>query len=78
MSDNQGEFSKSCHFQMMVYILCVDRSSGVEERKERDSAMSGERETPKGISGNCSYVGFYFCCCLFVSLFLFFKHPDNN
>lgn len=31
MSDNQGEFSKSCHFQMMVYILCVDASSGVEE-----------------------------------------------
>lgn len=24
MSDNQGEFSKSCHFQMMVYILCGD------------------------------------------------------
>lgn len=73
MSDNQGEFSKSCHFQMMVYILCVDRSSGVEERKERASAMSGERETPKGISGNCSLSIF--------GLFhysYFFKHPDNT
>lgn len=56
---------------MMVYILCVDGSTGGEERKERALVMSGERETPKGISENCSHV-------VFVSLFLFFKHLDNN
>lgn len=59
MSDNQGEFSKSCHFQMMVYILCVDGSSGVEEPglvRQRASAMRSERETPNGHRGYCRQV----------------------
>ena len=41
---------------MMVYILCVDGSSGAEELhlvRERASAMRSERETPNGCRGNC-------------------------
>lgn len=58
---------------MMVYILCVDRSSGIEERKENASAMSGERETPKGSSVNYSYAG-GFCFIILI----FSKHPNSN
>lgn len=39
---------------MMVYILCVDGSSGSELERERASAMRSERETPNGHKGNCS------------------------
>ncbi len=41
---------------MMVYILCVDGSSGAEKLhlvRERASAMQSERETPNGHRGNC-------------------------
>lgn len=52
---------------MMVYILCVDKSSGREEARERASPMSGERETPKGDGWNRS--------CGFRFVFWFFKNP---
>lgn len=44
---------------MMVYILCVDGSSGVEELqsvRERATAMQSERETPNGHRGGCRLV----------------------
>lgn len=44
---------------MMVYILCVDGSSGAEELhwvRESTSAMRSERETPNGQGGNCSVI----------------------
>lgn len=33
MSDNQGEFSKSCHFQMTVYTLCGETAKLFRERR---------------------------------------------
>lgn len=44
---------------MMVYILCVDGSSGAEELhlvRERASAMRSERETPNVHRGNCGLI----------------------
>lgn len=44
---------------MMVYILCVDGSSGAEELhlvRERASAMRSGRETPNGHRGNCMLI----------------------
>lgn len=41
MSDNQGEFSKSCHFQMMVYILCGGRGGGFFSPFSRGGARVG-------------------------------------
>lgn len=44
---------------MMVYILCVDGSSGVEELhlvRERATAMRSERETPNGHRGVCRLI----------------------
>lgn len=46
---------------MVVYILCVDGSSGVEDsffhervsERESVSVMRSERETPNGHMGNC-------------------------
>lgn len=47
MSDNQGEFSKSCHFQMTVYTLCGETAS-FSGRGGAPLVMHSERETPNG------------------------------
>lgn len=44
---------------MMVYILCVDGSSGAEELhwvRETAPVMWSERETPNGHTGNCRLI----------------------